>query len=81
MKIFSRITALIIMVGLLTISTTNVMAQAGPPPPPPAGGHGQTTNQLPEGGTAPIGSGLYLLLGLCLAYGSGRTYIEKHYSN
>ncbi|PKP00874.1 MAG: hypothetical protein CVU14_06480 [Bacteroidetes bacterium HGW-Bacteroidetes-9] len=69
------------MVGLLTFSATSVNAQAGPPPPPPAGGHGQTTNQLPEGGTAPIGSGVYLLLGLCLTYGIGRTYLEKRYSN
>jgi len=45
------------------------------PPPPPGGGHGQTGNQ--QGGNAPIGSGLFLLLGLGAAYGSKKLYSMK----
>ena len=41
------------------------------PPPPPSGGHGQTGNQ--EGG-APIGGGLFILLGLGAAYGGVKGY-------
>jgi len=37
------------------------------PPPPPGSGHGQSGNQ--NGGSAPIGGGLFVLLGLGAAYG------------
>jgi hypothetical protein len=48
------------------------MAQ-GPPPPP--GGHGATTNQAPDnGGTAPIGSGIAILLTLGAAWGGRKVY-------
>lgn len=46
----------------------DVLAQA---PPPPPGEHELTTNQLPQGGTAPLGSGLALLIGLGCIYAAG----------
>jgi len=42
------------------------------PPPPPGSGHGQTGNQ--NGGNAPVGGGLFILLGLGAAYGSKKVY-------
>ncbi len=42
------------------------------PPPPPGGGHGQTGNQ--QGGRAPIGGGLLILLGLGGIYGGYKAY-------
>ena len=41
-----------------------------PPPPPP--GHGQSGNQ--PGGNAPIGGGLFILIGLGAAYGGKKIY-------
>ena len=63
------ITSLVLLA--LTISSTNLSAQG--PPPPPGSGHGQTGNQ--NGGSAPIGGGLFILLGLGAAY-SGRKIYE-----
>jgi hypothetical protein len=42
------------------------------PPPPPPGGHGDTGNQ--NAGNAPIGGGLFILLGLGAAYGAKKLY-------
>ena len=42
------------------------------PPPPPGGGHGTSGNQ--EGGRAPIGGGLFILLGLGATYGGVKGY-------
>ena len=42
------------------------------PPQPPSAGHGQSDNQ--EGGQAPIGGGLFILLGLGAAYGGRKLY-------
>ena len=44
----------------------------GPPPPPSGAGHGATGNQT--GGSAPIGGGLFILLGLGAAYGGKKLY-------
>ncbi len=44
-----------------------------PPPPPP--GHGSTGNQT--GGNAPIGGGLFILIGLGAAYGGKKLYDMK----
>lgn len=44
------------------------------PPPPPAN-HGESGNQCGEG--APIGSGLFILLGLAGAYGTKKLYIRS----
>ena len=46
-----------------------------PPPPPTGAGHGATGNQT--GGNAPIGGGLFILLGLGAAYGSKKLYSMK----
>jgi len=45
----------------------NCLAQGGPPPPP-SGGHGQTANLPPEGGSAPVGNGLAFLISLGVGY-------------
>ncbi len=51
-------------------------ANAQTVPPPPNGGHGQSTNQA-AGGSAPIGGGLFILLGLGIAYGGRKLYQMK----
>lgn len=48
------------------------MAQA--PPPPPGGGHGQNTNQPANGGGAPIGGGIAILLSLGAVWGGRKVY-------
>jgi len=66
-KRFVRIagTLLMVMIG------SAVFAQD--PPPPPNGGHGQSGNQQP-GGSAPIGGGIALLIGLAAMYGSKKVF-------
>jgi hypothetical protein len=54
-----------------TLTSTFLLAQDGPPPPPPDG-HGGEGN-APAGG-APIGGGLFILLGLGAAYGGKKLY-------
>ncbi len=51
----------------------NAQTQTAPPPP---GSHGQTTDQA-AGGGAPIGGGLFILLGLGAAYGGRKLYQMK----
>ncbi len=53
------------------ILSTGVMAQVGPPDPP--GEHGSGDDEAPGGG-APIGSGVFILLGLSSVYGSKKVY-------
>ena len=68
-KILKR-TAIAIILFLSIIISTEVIAQdVPPPPPPPGGGHGQSGNQR-----APIGGGLFILLGLGAAYGGVKGY-------
>ena len=43
-----------------------------PPPPPSGAGHGASGNQT--GGSAPIGSGLVVLLSLGAAYGGKKVF-------
>jgi len=64
----------ILTIALLMIAATFISsnAKADNPPPPPPPGHDQTGN-VPGGG-APIGSGLFILLGLGSAYGGFRGY-------
>ena len=59
----------LILCGLFFIC---LAAFAQVPPPPPGGGHGATGNQ--EGGGAPIGSGIGILLSLGTAYGGKKVY-------
>ncbi|MBU1370282.1 MAG: hypothetical protein KJ578_12775 [Bacteroidetes bacterium] len=58
---------------LLSISfgASQLSAQA---PPPPPDGHGGTGNAPAEGGGAPIGGGLGILLALGAAYGGRKVY-------
>ena len=70
-KILKR-TAIAIILFLSIIISTEVIAHDVPPPPPPSGGHGQSGNQR-----APIGGGLFILLGLGAAYGGVKGY--KYY--
>jgi len=44
-------------------------------PPNPPGEHGQTNDQ--SGGSAPIGGGLFILLGLGAAYGGKKLYNSR----
>jgi len=52
----------------------SLVATAQAPPPPPSGGHGETGNQPANGGGAPIGGGLVILLSLGAAYGGRKAY-------
>jgi len=63
-----------ILIVLLFVSTAyNVSAQ---PPPPPTGGSGSGGSGTEKlgGGGAPIGGGLFILLGLGAAYGGRKLY-------
>ncbi|HLO91191.1 MAG TPA: hypothetical protein VK172_08510 [Lentimicrobium sp.] len=52
-----------------------ILLKAQGPPQPPSGGHGTTTNQTPsQGGSAPIGSGMLLLLGMGTVYTAIKTH-------
>ena len=46
-----------------------------PPPPPSGAGHGASGNQT--GGNAPVGGGLFILLGLGAAYGGKKLYDKQ----
>jgi hypothetical protein len=59
---------IILLVIMASAATTNLFAQV-PPPPPPHNGTGNT-----PGGNAPIGGGLFILLGLGAAYGGKKLY-------
>ena len=65
----SKINKTLAIIGLVMLS---MGAFAQVPPPPPGGGHGSTGNQ--EGGGAPIGSGIGILLTLGAAYGGKKVY-------
>jgi len=62
-------TIITILVIIASITTSNLFSQAPPPPPP---GHGSTGNQT--GGNAPIGGGLFILIGLAATYGGKKLY-------
>ena len=57
----------------LVLWTGTAFSQSVPPPP---SNHGESGNQAPGGG-APIGGGLFILLGLGAAYGGKKLY--AHY--
>ena len=61
----------VIITLFFTLLVFNRFSQV-PPPPPSGAGHGASGNQ--NGGNAPIGSGLFILLGLGAAYGSKKLY-------
>ncbi len=61
----------ILFLALFTLNAILLFAQGAPPPPP--SGHGGETNQ-PANGSAPIGSGLGILLALGAAYGGKKVW-------
>lgn len=63
----------ILHLGFILLMVFCLTPTHGQPPPPPAGGHGAAGNQ--ESGGAPIGSGLFILLGLGAAYGGKKIYM------
>ena len=65
-----RIVLLSLSLGLFTITAFSQSDGPGAPPPP---SHNTSGNQS-EGGRAPIGDGLLLLLGLGAAYGGFKAY-------
>ena len=62
----------LVLVGLLIIVPVIMVSAAAPPPPPPPGGPG--TSDIPIGGSAPIGSGLVMLISMGMAYGAKKIY-------
>jgi hypothetical protein len=68
----STIIKIIIILFLMSLGSFGV---ASPPPPPPQE-HGSSGNQCPFQGGAPIGSGLFILLGLGAMYGGRKLYYE-----
>jgi hypothetical protein len=67
-----------IKVLLFTMLVTMFLSTgyAQPPTPPSDAGHGASGNQA--AGNAPIGSGLFILLGLGAAYGGKKIYKMKN---
>jgi hypothetical protein len=62
----------IIIILFVTLASIGFELTAQVPPPPPDG-HGGDTNQ-PANGSAPIGSGLGILLALGAAYGGKKVW-------
>ena len=70
-KIIVNMLKAFVIVLMVSIAYT-VEAQ---PPPPPGGATGTGNNNgNSQGGNAPIGSGLFILLGLGAAYGGRKIY-------
>ena len=67
MKKLKNIFLPLILTIFLAFSVSTTQASNNPPDPP-GGGHGTGNDQEP-GGTAPIGSGMIILLSLGAAYG------------
>ena len=59
----------IIFSFLFILSAQSLLSQS---PPDPPSGHGSSSNQ--NSGAAPIGGGLFILLGLAAAYGGKKLY-------
>jgi len=64
---------IIALISLLLLLTANMISMAQPPPPPPGGGHG-TGGNSPPGAGAPIGEGMFFLIGLAGLYGGKKVY-------
>jgi len=70
-KIIDNILRTFIIVLMVSIAYT----MEAPPPPPPGGASGTGHNSgNSQGGSAPIGGGLFILLGLGAAYGGRKVY-------
>jgi len=68
MKTFKEKITLILLLSM----TLNL--SAGTPPPPPGGGSNNQGNKL-NGGGAPVGGGVFILIGLGVAYTGRKTYM------
>jgi len=62
----------ILFLALFTLNAILLFSQGAPPPPPSE--HGQTGKQPANGGGAPIGSGVGILLALGAAYGGKKVW-------
>ncbi|MEI8046174.1 MAG: hypothetical protein WCI92_02245 [Bacteroidota bacterium] len=69
-KRFGIFNLLLVLVLFVTINAAGI---AQTPPPPPNGGHGAAGNKDPGGG-APIGEGMFLLIGLAGMYGCKKVF-------
>jgi len=69
-KTFLR--TIIVAVFLVVGTLTSIAQNPGSPPPPPANPSGGSN--LPVGGSAPVGSGLLILLALGAAYSGKKAY-------
>lgn len=63
-----KIVLKILIVSVFVLMGSGLMAQTNPPLPP---GHGHITDQ---GGSAPIGGGLFIMLGLGALYAGKKVY-------
>ena len=66
----NQIITLIFTIVFILFAYNGFSQNDGPPDP---GAHGETGDQ-PPGGNAPIGGGLFILLGLGAAYGGRKLY-------
>ena len=74
-KIQNLLKVLIIVMFVSMAYTAEAQGPGGYPPPPPGGNTGNTNNQGNSiGGNAPVGGGLFILLGLGAAYGGRKVY-------
>lgn len=69
---------LLIITLFLFFSLSTLTAQPGGPPEPPDN-HGESGDQNP-GGNAPLGGGVFILLGLGAAYCATRVLRNKNFS-
>jgi hypothetical protein len=76
MKILSNIIKAIGTVVTIIILSFNVNAQGPPPPPGGASGTGNSSGNQ-NGGNAPIGGGVFILMGLAAVYGT-KKFIDKN---
>lgn len=66
--------AVLVTAGSVLICSNTLFSQS---PPPPPDNHGEQGDNSPQGGSAPIGSGLTLLLTMGAAYGAKKIYSLK----
>ena len=74
MKNINTISFRMLAIAFLISTSLTILAQQ--PPSPPGESSNNSGNKL-NGGGAPIGGGLFILLGLGAAYGSRKLYMMK----
>jgi hypothetical protein len=75
MKTLNLIFKFIFVILIATLFFNQSFASSTPPDPP-AGDHGGSSD-LPPGGDAPIGGGMFILIGIGMAYASKKLYAIK----